>query len=791
MPKKITIDHFNSIHSIDNVVDSLLEREMSEIEQRYGKMYEGLSTKILSLFSAGGRRVQLSEEEVVKVLEHSRQVKKEVVYDVLRQMEGVGLIRCTNGGRYELANNTLVQRADKKVAAENSLLRNMRLVIRDHAARGEKLDAQYLDHIAPFITRLELAPDEMALVEASREAVKKEKRRRVWFVGMIFAVLLAATALSLFNFIRAENEAQRANIEKNTSDSLRLEAVRYSSQVDAINDQLIEKNAELEAARDTADQNRILADIRALEADMARDSLSKEKVRVDSLNNWLNAALVRQKDATDEARKQREEADALRQKAERSSELIEAEKVRADKYAVSLNAALRSTTIEDSRVQALVAKKAFDLYSEYLKGDDYRNKEEANHPSIFNGLYQGLKSLDKDRTWEIRQHEGPINDILVHPNGKQIITVGTGEEKVVIWNIPQWNTIGAPDLKEEDFDYVVGLDEDIVYETVDISADNQYLLLAGQSDRIAVIDYQRKNRDSWKYLDPRNSRMFEYDRLYQVAFANADNNAEFLALSRESYLFHDANLIAKSPLLGDALIKPKMHTRANTMVKHQGKTYGLAAQTNIDVYGGTFIKLQVMSAGKIEEDQLYFDRKGDKDKFGQPVAIAASQRERGVLAVGMENGHILISEFDIQKRTGSFIPPSKLQAQIFKPHQAAISDIAISEDERYLAISSLDGTISVWDLNLYRNASYQPIILDDHRDWVTALAFAQKGRMLLAGTQDGIVHFWNFHAPDYAKMICRVLPDLVDEPNYDRIDGETWRRYFGTNIEIRNDQICR
>ncbi|MEO0341283.1 MAG: hypothetical protein AAF242_18995, partial [Bacteroidota bacterium] len=128
---------------------------------------------------------------------------------------------------------------------------------------------------------------------------------------------------------------------------------------------------------------------------------------------------------------------------------------------------------------------------------------------------------------------------------------------------------------------------------------------------------------------------------------------------------------------------------------------------------------------------------------------------------------------------------------IFKPHQAEISDIAISPDERYLAIASLDGTISIWDLDLYRNASYQPIILNDHRDWVTALAFAQKGRMLLAGTQDGTLHFWNFHAPDYAKMICRVLPRLVDEPNYDRLDGETWRRYFGTNIKMRNDQICR
>ncbi|MEO0339344.1 MAG: hypothetical protein AAF242_09015, partial [Bacteroidota bacterium] len=613
MPKKITIDDFNKIHSIDNVVDSLLEREMSEIENRYGKTYEGLSTKILSLFSSGGRRIQLSEEEVVNELEQKRQVKREVVYEVLRHMEGVGIIRCTNGGRYELANNTLVNRAEKKVSAENSLLRNMRLVIRDHASRRELLDAQYLDHIAPFITRLELAKDEMTLVEQSREAVKKEKRRRVWFVGLIFAVLLAATAISLINFLRAEKEAERARENEVAAREARSKAERNAAEIASFNDKLEEKNKELEAARDTAYANRTLAEIRALEASIARDSLSKEKVRVDSLNNSLNKALIRQKNATDEANNQRAEADRLRQLTEKRNEEIEAEKVRADKYAVSLNAALRSTTIEDSREQALVAKKAFDLYSEYLKGDDYRNKEEANHPSIFNGLYQGLKNLDKDRMWELREHFGSINDLLVHPNGKQIITVSSDAEPILVWNIKRWNTIGAPEI--ESIDKIVGYDKNTVYEAVDLSENGRYLLLGGQSGNIPVFDLENKARSSRKILDALT--LGPYDRIYSIAFADPEKDAEFLALSREHYIYHEEGIMAKSPFLGDAIYKPKMHTRANTVIKYNNRTYGLAAQTNYDKYGGAFIKLQLMLDGTIQEESLYFDRKGDKEKFGQ------------------------------------------------------------------------------------------------------------------------------------------------------------------------------
>ena len=128
--------------------------------------------------------------------------------------------------------------------------------------------------------------------------------------------------------------------------------------------------------------------------------------------------------------------------------------------------------------------------------------------------------------------------------------------------------------------------------------------------------------------------------------------------------------------------------------------------------------------------------------------------------------------------------------QTFRYHEAAITAITFSANGNYMAVASLDGTISIWDLRYYDDAIYQPTVIRDHTDWVKSLAFAKEDRLLVAGTQDGRVHFWNFHSPDYSDHLCQELQRLMSFPNYDSIDKDIWKRFFGNNIKF-NAQICR
>ena len=70
-----------------------------------------------------------------------------------------------------------------------------------------------------------------------------------------------------------------------------------------------------------------------------------------------------------------------------------------------------------------------------------------------------------------------------------------------------------------------------------------------------------------------------------------------------------------------------------------------------------------------------------------------------------------------------------LTGSTFRDTFDAISSVAVSPDERYLACGGSDGIIYVWHLTGYRPAR----TLRRHRNYVTALAFSGDSRFLAAG----------------------------------------------------------
>lgn len=778
LEKKITINLLNNLIPTGNVVDDLLDQEMQEIDNLYAKAYDGLSTKILSLFSQNGKRMQLAEDEIVQELAEKRNISKEVVLEILDRMKQSGLLTCTGNDCYELANNTLAARVEKKVEAENSLLRNMRVVIRDHMTRKELLDRQYLEHIAPFIPRLELDQEQQAFVTKSEEALEKKRRRRrtLMILGILFLLgmttvttFLAIRNQSLFEGSEDKNKELKARGDElnETIDSLRrsrqaLEMERTKLQM---SNQLIREEKErADSALDAAIRARI-----ALR--LANDSIARINSRLGKTNSRLATAL-------DDAEGARELANIQRDSAQKARAQALKEKRQSDLLAVSLNAAVRSQSITEPDLQSLISRQAYRLYLEYTRNSVDELDPEGNHPYLFTALRQSLRNLAPEIPLSIKAHDGSINDILMAPDGRSFFTAGS-DGRIKRWNVGKWNRIGAPEAQSET---LLGVDSDIIYESMSLSKNKNNLLIAGQHNMLQLYNFP-EGFVKENFLLPNS--FGQDDKVYVTAFKDPTDSTEAMGISKDWYFTTPGALSSKSILITDFFDKRKMSSRANTSVEINNKVYGLSAQTLYE-QGRLFVQLQLMDKGVGTIQEINFDQKSN---YGEAVALGAQQSgDNGIIAIGLEKGHLIVGKADL---LGDPMWKDQQAGMLtFKPHQAAISEIVFSQNGSYMAVASYDGTVSVWDLRYFLNATYQPLIINDHQNWVKSLAFSKDDRLLIAGTQDGRLHFWNIHSPDYADFICERLQAELDFPNFDRIDDKTWRQFFGKNIK-KDDQICR
>ena len=56
-----------------------------------------------------------------------------------------------------------------------------------------------------------------------------------------------------------------------------------------------------------------------------------------------------------------------------------------------------------------------------------------------------------------------------------------------------------------------------------------------------------------------------------------------------------------------------------------------------------------------------------------------------------------------------------------------------------MATGSWDKSVRVYELN---NLSKEPIVLNDHKDWVWSICFSGDGSKLLAGCKDNLIRVW-------------------------------------------------
>jgi WD40 repeat protein len=115
-------------------------------------------------------------------------------------------------------------------------------------------------------------------------------------------------------------------------------------------------------------------------------------------------------------------------------------------------------------------------------------------------------------------------------------------------------------------------------------------------------------------------------------------------------------------------------------------------------------------------------------------------RDSKYLVLGELDGMISMFNTDTQTRD-----------RVFTDNQAQISDIKFSPDGSYMAATSYNQTIRVWNM---RNLKDQPYVLYLTK-WATSLAFSPDSRFLFAGGFDhGEIKVWPMDIDVMAEILC-------------------------------------
>ena len=691
-----------------------------------------------------------------------------MVQRILEQMLKANLLRKTPGGKYELSNNLLAQRAFQKVEAENRVLRTMRSNIRDRMARKELLDEHYLNYVTSSLDLLELTPEEYGFVDESRDAIQRRKRRRG------FLLTLFVTALSLMAFW-ATIQTWEARKKTKELDVIvkELEVSRDSSRHAYANERAANEITQqslnaLKEEKDRADSlakkataSAALAQAEAIRANKNAEKAQAEKIRAEKEAASAKISSEAAQRAEILAKRSAERAEELRieaQKAEKSAQDARQRAIVFSNAVVALNAALKSQELDDPRLQALVARQAYNIVSESPELGLTR------HPYIYNALYYAVKDVDNNIRFRNKAHQGAVRDIVFQDDGKRFFTTGS-DGQVVQWDINEWNALGVPAHRQTRLPF----EGDAVHNSLALSPNEDRLLVGGELGYLQT--YNLKNKMVKRFDWPKGKGTEE---IFSVGFLN--NTGALVGMGRSHFYF----LKDENTAITDI---PKVSSRASTFLSTSQGVVSLTVQVLYEEL--TKFNIEGLINGRLYRQEFGTRQINAQSNYGNITSIAAQQASgEGLLAMGFQNGQIVLGKMD----ANTLKMPEAL-VSLFKQNQSPIVDITFSPNGRYLATASLDGRVTIWDLKISEtDPTYQPLLLEDHEGWATSVCFTPDERFLLVGTKNGEVAFWNLEPRVYAEHLCNQLRINYLSPRYDQMEDKDWRRFFGT--EIKQQRVC-
>lgn len=143
----------------------------------------------------------------------------------------------------------------------------------------------------------------------------------------------------------------------------------------------------------------------------------------------------------------------------------------------------------------------------------------------------------------------------------------------------------------------------------------------------------------------------------------------------------------------------------------------------------------------------------------------AYNSQRNILVAGLGNNQGTIYMWDLK---------SGQQPRILRGHTAKISAITFTNDGQYMASSSYDGSVRLWNV---QDLNTLPIVLNDHSTWATYVVFSTDGRFVFTGDKVGNIRKYPMNVDYLIEGYCDYLKRSLTE--------EEWKNYVGEDIPYK------
>jgi WD40 repeat protein len=148
------------------------------------------------------------------------------------------------------------------------------------------------------------------------------------------------------------------------------------------------------------------------------------------------------------------------------------------------------------------------------------------------------------------------------------------------------------------------------------------------------------------------------------------------------------------------------------------------------------------------------------------------------IAVGLEEEFIT----DQGKTTRGLVKLYDLktnETRQFTGHNAGVTDVEFSPDNRLIASSSTDKRLIMWVLE---NPEDLPIVMDNNNGFIWDIAFTPGSDYLIAACSESEIRIWPTDPALLAEQIC---PKLTRNMTQDE-----WKKYVGEGKDLKYEITC-
>jgi WD40 repeat protein len=406
----------------------------------------------------------------------------------------------------------------------------------------------------------------------------------------------------------------------------------------------------------------------------------------------------------------------LADKAHQKAVIEEQKALKLRMFSIARSMAIKSLQEPDVVTKSLVSRQAYNFY--------FDNGGTGTDPDIYNALYYAVKALKGEKYNLLDGHTDNVRSIVTSANSDYFYSTGSDGQ------VFKWAPSG--DLSFEKT--LLNHNAEQLNKAMALSSDGNWLVIGGDYNYLLLFSLTNEKQKPQKIKT--TSRQTWY-----IAFT--PDNKNIISVGSD-----------KKILLWDFV-------SAKEVAQPEGKI------NSIDLDPSGKYLATAMESGEI----ILYDIKNNfapktlyTEKNNTDLTSIKYSENGRMLAIGNIKGTVRI----LDAESGSIVTS-------LTGHTAMANQICFNHQGDKLATASFDHTVRIWDLdNLYN----QPIVLNDHKDWVWSVAFSKDDNYLFAGCRDKLVRAWMMDINKLSTIIC--LNNLINR----NLNDKEWETYVAEDVEM-------